>query len=432
MSRVRHKFSYSGIVLFAFSIIFLTISPTMSAPEVIPKLEPTVTTGFRAYVLQRLNQQPPDKRTALAEYIAYNGYYIDAPEFWGAISDPKLLVRGIAFLPEPYSPSFVDALERSLNTLEGRNAWIAAAILYRYGRPAGGQYLVHLVEQQGNIDAATIFAENHDTAKIDLALQPLSPTYSFKSIGQRSLNSGVYDNYLRALAYWPDPKVTKVLSEEFKRQPLSNGMMTALALHHITEASPLLRSLYFRPNVTDVQKIYSGAALVRLDGADTSREILNYLLALCDQKSGEVNDNLRLYAVQSCGELEIKESIPTLQALIKNYETTHTPAKIMAFSQFPAITIEDRLVIKAAQALAQLNDTSSRNLIQSLLMYLSLQSIDKSYWGPVADALLDLGEPPNQISKYTGSEWMQRELSKRKLPSGLSNSSFLRDIVTSE
>ena len=114
MSRVRHKFSYSGIVLFAFSIIFLTISPTMSAPEVIPKLEPTVTTGFRAYVLQRLNQQPPDKRTALAEYIAYNGYYIDAPEFWGAISDPKLLVRGIAFLPEPYSPSFVDALERSL------------------------------------------------------------------------------------------------------------------------------------------------------------------------------------------------------------------------------------------------------------------------------------------------------------------------------
>lgn len=201
--------------------------------------------------------------------MIYEGYH--TPEAFRLLQSDDALNFYIESLDEPLSPEWLDAFEDLLDHADYPSARLrAAALLLRYGRPSGFEYLKSLTEASGDLRAAEILvvAKQEDAigAVIDALLRAEESTSTTSRIVQ-------------GLRNWDSPALDAMLSSADVRSGLRERRVDPLELASPAARSELggeeLTSAMFRwrqtmtsPDASFRRKIWAAAHVLRTQPSD--------------------------------------------------------------------------------------------------------------------------------------------------------------------
>jgi hypothetical protein len=179
------------------------------------------------------------------------------PECWQLVDDPQALRRLLdGAYWEPLPTPLLDALERLFSKLPPEDRFQAGALLYRYGRPLGREYLARQLREHLDGRAAIIFAMNRDGEMLPDILKAL-----------RTRDSAPI---AEALGPWRKPEIAAALLQVFrkmaaKQEPGYAAFITPLGEQGVQEAVPLIRNEYaLELSEEGPGKLFNAAALIRL------------------------------------------------------------------------------------------------------------------------------------------------------------------------
>ena len=344
--------------------------------------------------LQLKKMSPTQRKEAIWAY-ARNQTFIDSPELW-AMPEPLVILAAVIERREPYTPVMLDALERSLPRLPSERSQLqASAILYRYHRPIGENYLRTKLEENGNARIATIFALNKEIALLPQILKAARdhPDDSMTAIS--------------ALSQWQIPAVTHGLYANFQADPENCNYAVALARQNAVQARPLIQKLYTEVPAAAPAKAVAAVALIKLH---EEREI--QLLAFLSRviKNDKVDGALKVATIQSLGDAQETRGIPLLTWVIDNYLAQRGEDEAI-----PTPVGKRQLAVSAAEALAQLSAPAGRGIIARLLLDLGHIKAEPKLSIRTARALLFIHGSRDAVRNVLGAQWMQQELASSDL-----------------
>ena len=345
---------------------------------------------------------PPAKQKELfAQYLAHN-YPVNLPDFWKLVTEPDKGLMLLAPFAEPYNPDILDMLERVLPNASQEVGIRIAAILYRYHRPSGNIYLSKILNENADKTAALIFAVNKDTNQLPQILKVLSTSQDID-----------YEvELVKVLSSWHDPRIAPVLYSIFQRKPKNSYLALALADQNYQNAIPLIRKLYFLEPQNSFAKVDAGVALIKFDGKQAD-PILHFLTTgLAEPHGGIDTSMMQDVTFEDFGILKIAAATPALKAAIENY-LSPKPSLIHPVTTQLAKPIE--LAVKAADALAKIDDKSSTQLVARLLRHYMKTQTQEDLLFRVADSLLQLDTTHIDAGKLMGKKWVERKLLIEKL-----------------
>jgi len=366
-----------------------------------------------------LDHLSPQQQKKLFEGMKKWGIYYNIPYTWEHLQDPKLLLSEIYSYGEPLDSYRLNALERvspELMKVKTYETLRASALLYRYSRPSGDVQLSMLLTDKTfpipNYTVASIYALNEDSRKLSVILDDLRYAISSKN---KFPPVGLFD-LIDALGKWDNPKVADALWDAFQNTPVEadqfhpkqEDFVLALAQQeNMQKALPALRKLYFGSAKGSNTHAYAGAAIVKIDQANTD-QIFNDLLAELTAKTDPTAIDNRQSVIYAFGMLHITQSIPALKAIIQSY--------LAAPNSVNSQNNQD-IVVEAGVALGKMDVKDAHVLVASLLIQLAQQNVATSYQLPTTQALLALGGADSEktVSQTMGKKWLQAERFKRHL-----------------
>ncbi len=172
-------------------------------------------------------------------------------------------------IAEPFDTDILDKMERLLSSnLNQEHKLQLAAILYRYGRDSGEEFLAKVLIEERNITAATVFALNRDEARLPQVLEALARWEIEKDVYSFSL----YDEeFPLALGQWKHPRIAAALLTKQKANPHYGALALALGRQNMKAALPLLTEQARTTPNNSMEALKFKTALARLTPENSAR-----------------------------------------------------------------------------------------------------------------------------------------------------------------
>ena len=382
--------NYSMLPMIAICLIFCF------SESVIANDQSNVTnlTAQQFIALQLKQMSPAQRKEAIWTYARHRNY-IYSPELW-EIPEPLIILDAVLQSQEPYTSVMLEALERSLPTFPSKRSQLhAAAILYRYHHTMGENYLRQEVQKHGNARAAAIFARNQEITLLPQILK----------IAREQPDESV--DIVAYLALWPAPAVTQGLLANFHADSENCNYAIALARQNAVQSLPVTRKLYSNLLTTDPAKVDLAAALIKLHDPRDNNLLASFSRMLKSNKSPGM---MKIFTIQSLGDVQESRSIPLMEYAINNYLALPKVAK----DDTNPIGAE-QLAVSAAESLAKLQAPAGRKIVTRLLLNLGSCKADRSLLIRTSRALLSFHGSPDAVRQILGAKWIQQELAIYKL-----------------
>ncbi len=144
-------------------------------------------------------------------------------------------------IAEPFKANMLDKMERLQRSRLNREHKVQlAAILYRYGRSSGEEFLAKALIEERDITAATVFALNREEAWLPHVLESLKHWKIDKEAFAYSLDD---EEFPLALGQWKHPRIAAALLAKQKANPHYGELAIALARQNVKKAVPLITRL---------------------------------------------------------------------------------------------------------------------------------------------------------------------------------------------
>lgn len=347
------------------------------------------------------------------------------PECWKLVS-PVGAIGIIAEIHEPLPNEAIEALDRVFPAVinepqlehEQSIKTINAALLYRYGNMKGRAYLFERLKN-ADVEAAVALVMNREEEALSGALKII--------LQQKEVESEL----ILALGEWKRPEIRKVLLESFevalnKKESGYGNYIIPLAQQRATEAIPLIRRFDREARAKSIgSHLNSIAALIMLNAPERV-QLVDYFnrLLLANFPLNADEDKLTPFERDALGtqkgELMALMAQTGEKSFIKAIETMLTRWMALYDKQYkfntPPGDNPEELAVLAAKALGKLHSTTSRPLIEKLMLKLKER---KSQWlgDVVSRAMFDIGGTQSEefLQKVMGKDWLVDEKNIGKL-----------------
>lgn len=313
---------------------------------------------------------------------------------------------------EPYQPRILEALEHLLkHGEEAQMKLTAATLLYRYGQPAGKQYLLAVLNSPTTDlltrDVVLALARNKEAEAIPSIVRVWS------SLGSPS------DSILTTIARWQDPSMVQMLREQYSSDPRnwgyalglsqagdaaaieplkvalktrnasSSGLTIQAALTHLGAMDPTVWVATMEASFQNRSRIGERALITYLDlaGPSVSRGVAQMLLQSCIPLHEEFLAGLELQAQG------VREKNP---ALANKFPKEPPTAFIKGAAQLLAEWDAQEAVPTLQQMLTTVQKGNRADVYLNESLGLALYKLDPINW---RETLLNAGVPEYHVDR---------------------------------
>lgn len=264
----------------------------------------------------------------------------------------------VIFIAEPFDGGMLDEMEQLLsgNLQPGHKAQLAA-ILYRYGRKSGEEFLARALLEERDVTAAAVFALNRDETKLDAVLGALAQLKPTPKYGYSRYDAEL----VRALGKWNHPRVVAALLAKQKAQPHNGEVALALARRNVKAAVPLLTRACAGAKWDSLETLKLKAALANLT-PETPRRFVELMRLKQNPRLQTPGLNPEFMHQMALVHLAYAQDLRLVRVLIREIENYRAPAQVEAAWLEPVSPAAELLV----QYPSGLTDSTLRKLFDRL------------------------------------------------------------------
>jgi hypothetical protein len=381
-----------------------------------PTTAPVQSINLIDYIKMSLNKMTPAERQQTLIYEAKKGWYITVPDFW-KIDDPDTILGGVESGNEPYAAIQIDALARvQSHFTDDYHRRVAAAILYRYGRPEGLAYFEGL------------FKANQDGGAARFLLTTGDRKYWPDILRAFRRDPTKWGGLAPDLARWQSLAVASALLAGFRNDPDDLLYAEGLAAERCQAARPLIEHQYATISPNNSDEGIAAIALIIL--GDNRPELMSYLASKLNPGPDEVplkqGDDPKVVqedeVIQGFADFGLTSARSLLVGVINRYLTMSIAAAQTSRVDFSKMPGDDKIAADAGVALAKLGGTAE---VIALLKRFKANGADPGTVDDVAFALYNNTADKSvtaSLGSVMGDKWMMRakELKELKtIPSDL-------------
>jgi hypothetical protein len=354
-----------------------------------------------------VSQLPPEERAEITkqtvETQAQRGIVASVTNVWEILTNAQLIATCAKESKEPLRADLLDALAATFAELpEGEQKFQAAAILYRYSKPVGREYLVSKLTDETNYWAAVILAMNRE---VEVASQ-----IALTCVKEAQQNTA-YD-LIGILGQWKLSVTTQALLDSFQLNPQNADYAVALAKAGATQAVPQIQQLYDELPVDDPDRLACKGALAQL-GANGEQHV-SELIQLLSGDETTFEGITKGDVIKALGIAATTSAIDQLASIVANFVNNRPqPGTNMMKSVDMAVV--------AALALAEANPSGAVQPLTNLLRSLAAEHPNYTPWRQnrldIANALLQVAGigAETVLREQMGEQWWQHVLATKDL-----------------